>query len=108
LVLTTYALKSSILLPLILAILWPRTNTIGFVGGLALAALIGMPIRHFYGDLIGTISIVSISGLTVVIGALLKPERFDYDSLKNEGVSLLDENASDEVDIGNAVPQTAN
>jgi len=33
LVLTTYALKTSILLPLVLAILWPRTNTVGFVGG---------------------------------------------------------------------------
>jgi Na+/proline symporter len=37
LVLTTYALKTSILLPLVLAILWPRTNTIGFVGGIVLA-----------------------------------------------------------------------
>ena len=33
LVLTTYALKTSILLPLVLAILWPKTNTVGFVGG---------------------------------------------------------------------------
>ena len=37
LVLTTYALKTSILLPLVLAILWPQTNTVGFVGGVVLA-----------------------------------------------------------------------
>lgn len=42
LVLTTYALKTSILLPLVLAILWPRTNTLGFVGGIVLSILIGM------------------------------------------------------------------
>lgn len=82
LVLTTYALKSSILLPLVLAILWPRTTTLGFVSGIVLAILVGMPIRHLYGDLIGTISIVGISGLTVVIGALLQPQRFDYANLR--------------------------
>ncbi|WP_018900774.1 sodium:solute symporter [Rhizobium sp. 2MFCol3.1] len=84
LVLTTYALKSSILLPLILAILWPRTTTLGFVAGIILAILIGMPIRHFYGDLIGTISIVGISGLTVVLGAVLQPQRFDYSKLRQQ------------------------
>ena len=66
LVLTTYALKTSILLPLVLAILWPRTNTVGFVGGVVLAILIGMPIYETQGELIGTLSIVAISGLTVV------------------------------------------
>jgi Na+/proline symporter len=81
LVLTTYALKTAILLPLILAILWPRTNTIGFVGGIVLAILIGMPIRQVYGDLIGTVSILAISGLAVVIGAALRPTLFDYATL---------------------------
>lgn len=85
LVLTTYALKSSILLPLVLAILWPRTNTVGFVGGIVLSILIGMPIRQYYGDLIGTLSIVSISGLAVVIAAAFKPVRFDFSSLREAG-----------------------
>ncbi|MGW5960722.1 sodium:solute symporter family transporter [Methylorubrum thiocyanatum] len=101
LVLTTYALKTSILLPLILAILWPRTNTIGFVGGIVLAIAIGMPVRHVYGDLIGTVTIVAVSGLTVVLGALLRPERFDYDRL-HTAVSL-DERANGE-DLLPAVP----
>ncbi|GLK69089.1 sodium:solute symporter family transporter [Hansschlegelia plantiphila] len=100
LVLTTYALKTSILLPLILAILWPRTNTIGFVGGIVLAILVGMPIRHFYGDLIGTLSIVGISGITVVVGALLKPTRFDYDRLHT--AVALDERADDDAPLAAA------
>ncbi|GHU11416.1 hypothetical protein FACS1894185_4630 [Betaproteobacteria bacterium] len=105
LVLTTYALKSAVLLPLMLAILWRRTNTSGFVSGIALAATVGMGIRHFYGDLIGTISIISISGLTVVICAFLKPERFDYTSLKQAG-ARLDERADDDDEIDAAlVPQ---
>ncbi|MDO6804649.1 hypothetical protein Q4595_19525, partial [Wenyingzhuangia sp. 1_MG-2023] len=73
LVLTTYALKTSILIPLVLAILWSRTNTLGFVAGVILAILVGMPIRSMYGELVGTLSILSISGITVVLGALLKP-----------------------------------
>lgn len=82
LVLTTYALKTSILLPLVLAILWPRTNTLGFVGGVVLAILIGMPIYETQGELIGTLSIVAISGATVVIAGLIGSERFDVLSLK--------------------------
>jgi Na+/proline symporter len=82
LVLTTYALKTSILLPLVLAILWPRTNTIGFVGGVVLAILIGMPIYETQGELIGTLSIVAISGLTVVIAGLAGNVRFDVTSLQ--------------------------
>jgi urea-proton symporter len=77
LVLTTYALKTAILLPLSLAIIWPRTNTIGFVGGIVLAIVFGMTIRAYNGELIGTLSILAISGLTVVVAALVFPQRFD-------------------------------
>jgi Na+/proline symporter len=82
LVLTTYALKTSVLLPLVLAILWPRTNTLGFVGGIVLSILIGMTLRSVYGELVGTLSILAISGAVVVIGAYLRPGRFDVASLK--------------------------
>ena len=82
LVLTTYALKTSILLPLVLAIVWPRTNTVGFVGGIAAALLIGMPIYEIAGDLIGTLAIVAISGATTIIAGLLGSERFELASLR--------------------------
>jgi Na+/proline symporter len=82
LVLTTYALKTSILLPLVLAILWPRTNTIGFVGGVVLAILVGMPIYETQGELIGTLSIVAISGLTVLAAGFFGGERFDVSTLR--------------------------
>jgi hypothetical protein len=81
LVLTTYTLKTSILVPLILAIVWPRTNTIGFIGGVVLSILIGMPLHQIYGELVGTLSILGISGATVVIAAVLRPARFDMGSL---------------------------
>jgi urea-proton symporter len=91
LVLTTYALKTSILLPLVLAILWPRTNTVGFVGGVALAILIGMPIYETQGELIGTLSIVAISGITVVIAGYAGSARFDIASLRRVGDDIASE-----------------
>jgi Na+/proline symporter len=82
LVLTTYALKTSILLPLVLAILWPKTNTIGFVGGVVAAIAIGMPIYQTAGELAGTLSIVAIGGLTVVVCGVLGGESFDVTNLR--------------------------
>jgi urea-proton symporter len=92
LVLTTYALKTSILLPLVLAILWPRTNTIGFVGGIVLAILIGMPIYETQGELIGTLSIVAISGITVLVAGFTGSVKFDIASLRR----VSDEIAAEE------------
>jgi Na+/proline symporter len=85
LVLTTYALKTAILLPLVLAIVWPRTNTVGFVSGVVLAIVIGMTIRSLYGDLIGTLSILGISGATVLVAGLADGQRFDLTSLRRVG-----------------------
>jgi len=93
LVLTTYALKTSILLPLVLAILWPRTNTIGFVGGVVLAILIGMPIYETQGELIGTLSIVAISGLTVLAAGFFGGERFDVSTLRRTADVVIADSA---------------
>jgi urea-proton symporter len=82
LVLATFALKTAILVPLVMAILWPRTNTIGFVGGVVLSIVIGMPLREVYGELVGTIAILGIGFLGVVIGALIAPKAFDMAKLK--------------------------
>jgi len=81
LVLTTYALKTSILLPLILAIVWNRTNTGGFVGGIILSIAIGMPLRHLYGEMVGTFSILAISAGIVVIAGLFTREVYDMGRL---------------------------
>lgn len=81
LVLTTYALKTSILIPLVLAIVWPKTNTIGFVGGVVLSILIGMPLREVYGELVGTLSILGISAVVVVGAGLIGGRAFDMREL---------------------------
>jgi Na+/proline symporter len=81
LVLTTYALKTSILAPLVLAIVWPKTNTFGFVSGICLAILIGMPLREVYGELVGTLSILGISTSVVVLAGLIQNKVFNMDDL---------------------------
>jgi len=81
LVLTTYALKTSILIPLTLAIIWPRTTTVGFVGGIVLSILIGMSLRHVYGELWGTLSILAISAIVCVGASMFSSKRFNMDSL---------------------------
>ena len=105
LVLTTYALKTAILLPLVLAILWPRTNTVGFVGGVVLAIAIGMTIRAYEGELIGTLSILAISGLTVVAGAYLFPSRFDAKVLS--AARDLDRGAAEPAKAARDLPKPA-
>ena len=81
LVLTTYALKTSILLPLILAIVWNRTSVLGFVGGIVLSIAIGMPLRHLYGEMVGTFSILAISAGVVILASLFTQQKFDMNKL---------------------------
>ncbi|QMU60645.1 MAG: sodium:solute symporter [Gammaproteobacteria bacterium] len=81
LVLTTYALKTSILLPLILAIVWNKTSVLGFVGGIVLSIAIGMPLRHLYGEMVGTFSILAISAGVVILASLLTKQKFDMNKL---------------------------
>ena len=102
LVLTTYALKTAILIPLSLAIVWPRTTTVGFVGGIVLSILIGMPLRHEYGDLWGTLSILAISAAVCVGAAMFSSKRFNMDSLAH-----LEDEIAVGAESGSAVPSGA-
>ena len=81
LVLTTYALKTSILIPLILAIVWNKTSVTGFVGGIVLSIVIGMPLRHLYGEMEGTFSILAISASVVILASLFTKQKFDMNKL---------------------------
>lgn len=69
------------MIPLTLAIIWPRTTTVGFVGGIVLSILIGMSLRHVYGELWGTLSILAISAIVCVGASMFSSKRFNMDSL---------------------------
>jgi Na+/proline symporter len=81
-VLTSYAIRTAILIPLILALFWARATGWGFVGGTVLAIAIGMPIRSATGDLWGSLSILAISGVVPLVIGYLSNVRFDFAQLR--------------------------
>ncbi len=84
LVLTTYAIKTSLLIPLILAIFWRRMTSKGFLWGIVLSIAIGLPLRIAYDELLGTLVIFGISAVVPIVWSLLSKDRpFDYAVLKH-------------------------
>jgi Na+/proline symporter len=82
-VLTTYAIRTAILVPLMLSLFWSRMTGNGFVWGTIGAIAIGMPLRSMYGDLWGSIAILSISAVIPIVLGLLNDNKFDFGSLKD-------------------------
>jgi Na+/proline symporter len=82
-VLTSYAIRTAVLIPLMLALFWPRVTGTGFVWGIIAAIAIGMPIRAAYGELWGSIAILSISALIPLVLGFVSGKKFDYASLKH-------------------------
>ena len=81
-VLTSYAIRTAILIPLVLALFWSRTTGWGFVGGTVLAIAIGMPIRAAAGDLWGSVSILAISAIVPIVIGCLNNLHFDFARLR--------------------------
>ncbi|MEL7223532.1 MAG: sodium:solute symporter [Cyanobacteria bacterium J06576_12] len=81
-VLTTYAIRTAILVPLMLSIFWRKMTAGGFIWGTIAAIAIGMPLRMIMGELAGTLIILGISTVVPVVMSLSNTRLFDYDSLK--------------------------
>jgi Na+/proline symporter len=81
-VLTSYAIRTALLIPLVLSLFWSRITAAGFVGGIVAAIAIGMPIRAVYGELWGSIAILSISAAIPLVLGLLSDKKFNFESLK--------------------------
>jgi urea-proton symporter len=91
-VLTSYAIRTAILVPLILSLFWDRITAWGFVGGTVLAIAIGMPIRAATGDLWGSLSILGISAIIPIVLGLLSSRRFDFERLRHVEDAAVAEN----------------
>ncbi|NEQ54619.1 MAG: hypothetical protein F6K11_31555 [Leptolyngbya sp. SIO3F4] len=81
-VLTTYAIRTAILVPLMLAIFWRKMTAGGFIWGTIAAIAIGMPLRMAFGELIGTLLILGISTVVPIAMSISNSNLFDYASLK--------------------------
>lgn len=84
LVLLAQSLNASILFPLLLAITWHRTTAAGFSWGIILAVVIGMTVRHFYGELAGILTITSISAIVPLTLGLLSRKTFNFDDYSRQ------------------------
>lgn len=84
LVLLAQSLNASILFPLLLAITWHRTTAAGFSWGIILAVVIGMTIRHFYGELAGILTITGISAVVPLTLGLLSRKTFNFDDYSRQ------------------------
>jgi Na+/proline symporter len=93
-VLTSYAIRTAILIPLLLALFWPRITAAGFVWGTVGAIAIGMPLRSIYGELTGSLVILFVSAIIPIVLGLLNSKSVDLASLlkvkdvTEEGVSF--------------------
>jgi Na+/proline symporter len=81
-VLTSYAIRTAILVPLVLSLFWSRMTGAGFVWGTVLGIAVGMPIRSAYGELMGSLAILAISAAVPVVLGLRSSERYDFEKLK--------------------------
>lgn len=81
-VLTSYAIRTAILVPLVLSLFWSRMTGAGFVWGTLGAIAVGMPVRAAYGELLGSITILGVSTLVPVVLGLLSRENYDFAKLR--------------------------
>jgi Na+/proline symporter len=81
-VLTSYAIRTAILIPLVLSLFWTRMTGTGFVSGTLGGIAVGMPVRAAYGELAGSITILAVSTLVPVVLGLLGKERYDFTKLQ--------------------------
>jgi Na+/proline symporter len=81
-VLTSYAIRTAILVPLVLALFWSRMTGAGFVWGTIGGIAIGMPVRSLYGELAGSLTILAASSAIPIALGLLSRREYDFASLR--------------------------
>jgi urea-proton symporter len=81
-VLTSYAIRTAILIPLVLSLFWSRMTGLGFVLGTVGGIAVGMPVRSVHGELLGSLTILAVSTLIPVGLGLLSSTRFDFERLR--------------------------
>jgi urea-proton symporter len=82
LVLTLYALKVTVLFPLVMAIYWRRMSAAACFWGIVASIAIGMPIYIYVSGWLGTWAIIGISIVVPIIITLIRPSNFDFNTLR--------------------------
>jgi Na+/proline symporter len=93
-VLTSYAIRTAILIPLVLSLFWSRITGLGFVLGTLAAIAIGMPVRSYYGELWGSITILAVSAAIPLVLGLISGKKFDFSVLARVQDAAVSEDSS--------------
>lgn len=92
---------SSAVIPVILSLCWKKTNRNGVFAAIIIGALCGIGywihagFDMNWGVVFSNIIVMGISVVVVVVWSLVRPENFDYSSLKDSGVSMGEEVSHD-------------
>lgn len=81
-VLTSYAIRTAILVPLVLSLFWSKMTGAGFVWGTVLGIAVGMPVRSLYGELVGSLTILAVSASVPLVLGALNRKPYDFSRLQ--------------------------
>lgn len=83
LLLVTSAIRGAVLIPLILAIIWPKMNATAFISGTLSALVAGIIARLLYSnsEIISTAVVVITSAVVPLLIGALNKQRYDYSEL---------------------------
>ena len=88
---------SSAVIPVIMALVWKKTNRDGVFTAIIIGALCGIAywihagFDMNWGVVWSNVIVMGISVIIVTVWSLLKPENFDYGKLKNSGINVTGE-----------------
>ena len=102
-VLTSYAIRTAILVPIVLSLFWRRTTTAGFGGGTLAGIVVSLTVRAAYGELWGSLATLVVSGAIPIALGLWKDQPFD-DALLSRPRPAATEGAAAEVPLGAGTP----
>jgi len=83
-----FFLKAALVVPLALAIFWPRMTAPAFITAVVAAIAVGFPIRQNVSELDGLIALMAVSVIASVGISLLGRSRFDYSRLRESRTRL--------------------
>lgn len=83
-----FFLKAALVVPLALAIFWPRMTAPAFITAVVAAIAVGFPIRQNVSELDGLIALMAVSVVASVGISLLGRSRFDYSRLRESRTRL--------------------
>ena len=92
---------SSAVIPVILALVWKKTNKNGVFAAIIVGALCGIAywvhagFDMNWGVVFSNVIVMGVSVVIVIVWSLIRPENFDFGALKDSGINMVQSAATD-------------